>query len=1736
MVDFIANLQGLAFSFAEPEDALEDLSGCLVQVQSGKDCDAGKVVPKKQQKLIKRQAARVAHQKAKEKLSQFDRSTCFSHNRLKILQFGTIISDRSSFHDKTHLWPVGFKASYSDSESYVTYTCEIVDGMPEVQDVPGFKIILKCSQNLREVTRRTAAEAWKAALILLLHEGNEVEKKAAQYALEMDPHLERRFGVDLNEVRELLEGLEGALECSKYFFLREKEIEKELSHSKPKKRKQHRNVDDENEPPGKKKFDHPGNSSATCSSNHKVLEDGLLEMYTNEGPFSPSKSVVEWKYLDSPVNGALRLFASEFSKIMCCVHLRSDKKTITSGCHKNALARMLNVIQRNGELPISPWNAIAETGCVICEVHVLKAGRYTLAVESVLGARVGKELEFVAYPLMTLSISNSTGEVRHPSLELGDAFELRCLVRDKNQIDGLGHAVVKSLLQDMKEDIKTGLQIPQSIDMQIESTEDVPAFYSWDICEMDNSIGLQCQRAETASFAELGVRNVTCSFSGILHTKEFDNTMSVACEYVSTPFSVHALEVTKFQLFSGSNDWNGVFEVRNQFNYPAFCTVEYAALIQESSDVTNSNKGDDSCSVSVTSDFEKMELRCKTSQHNSQFEFELCHPVPHTARNRSYILIITVLCNKGTQKKYNISCKETVFVVCRSHDAQHWNCTDVCDFVIEMLPENCGVQLVRHSVSSYFHEGTCMVEAGERWTLEICAADDDKYPWFRITHGVWHEYLQCVKLRHFLEGSVQRVAFLQASAADDCRRLRISESQADYPLEIGIHTFDLVICRDGKEEPRLIDSIDVLVVATPKSVSVVHPPAGPPQKVHIATRTWSCTAVLKNEYGINAVCEKIEARFVLDRFSSFRGEVLESNETIAVSVHPADGEAVLFALREQVPSNIRGTYKLEIDVKIWDTYSTTMRTNVSFDAIFSSDPQRWDSHDVVDFVRTQGISTHLKTFVWKVDGENHEVNGVEFVDNCRDHLRDWLSWSNTTRDQVAKIKEVEKNAKNLLEVAKCLQGEYSQYYGQAVFLSEFDPAPSPSTKLGEGASANVFKAKWVRNEQDVALKMFKCSLQDVSCILLTISKEVKQMRKFRMCPNVVYCYKMVMGFEQVGIVMELAETDLAKLIKSWKGTENEWAKETWDQCVGRLLGAAKGLLQLHQYNTLHGDVKSQNILICGPNTKIADLGQVQIDGSIISSHPIAASSMRTFQNYITWQFSAPEAYFNRMSSEKVRLKSDSWSFAAVALHTATRRMPFEGQKFDQYMIEYQHPSQESRSLDRKLSLHDTTGKDCPTTILEICKLCSDVDPQKRLSFDAITEKLEQALRPIQKTEMLYGFFSQDHKGNIQVQMEAENLNFFLEVKAKCSHFNLVTFPRPSLERFKLSIAEAHQKRVFSLLFSGHGYEKKGFVFCDSVIEPFEEIASVLRKHVETGKKTIECVFLNACETEELGNQLFRIGITYVICWTSLVADRKALDFSVDFYTALAETFPRDYFRAFREAKTRMESKHGHLQGLPKLLSDSGARLSEDLLLKYDHSFEQETLGDNDLGSQRSWRSPEDGQDLDLSALAGVEERNTLRSLNYPMVLNGKEIAVGNGINKMGKLDQDARRVMKISSFSQLWGSSGQVFKHVTDPQNKVTKCMLLEAINFLQKAIDFRKSHQQRFTACPKGKEAFKRLDGNKGCTCKYCSHAWMIYIMELCLSELQDHLATMSSKDVTEHRGLGEDCAMLDSPFSGSF
>jgi hypothetical protein len=77
--------------------------------------------------------------------------------------------------------------------------------------------------------------------------------------------------------------------------------------------------------------------------------------------------------------------------------------------------------------------------------------------------------------------------------------------------------------------------------------------------------------------------------------------------------------------------------------------------------------------------------------------------------------------------------------------------------------------------------------------------------------------------------------------------------------------------------------------------------------------------------------------------------------------------------------------------------------------------------------------------------------------------------------------------------------------------------------------------------------------------------------------------------------------------------------------------------------------------------------------------------------------------------------------------------------------------------------------------------------------------------------------------------------------------------------------------------------------------------------------TIECVVLNACETEDIGKKLRKAGVTYVVCWRSEVDDTTATEFAVNFFTALDQsdvTKDMDYKHAFEQAVARMGSGGG----------------------------------------------------------------------------------------------------------------------------------------------------------------------------------------------------------------------------------
>ena len=104
--------------------------------------------------------------------------------------------------------------------------------------------------------------------------------------------------------------------------------------------------------------------------------------------------------------------------------------------------------------------------------------------------------------------------------------------------------------------------------------------------------------------------------------------------------------------------------------------------------------------------------------------------------------------------------------------------------------------------------------------------------------------------------------------------------------------------------------------------------------------------------------------------------------------------------------------------------------------------------------------------------------------------------------------------------------------------------------------------------------------------------------------------------------------------------------------------------------------------------------------------------------------------------------------------------------------------------------------------------------------------------------------------------------------------------------------------------------------------------------------TIECVVLNACETEEMGKKLRSAGVSHVVCWRSEVQDTTAKRFALDFYASLNQQEQgQDYGRAFEQAVARMDSGGGAARIPQKhlaagavdyvcLLSESGDRFPD----------------------------------------------------------------------------------------------------------------------------------------------------------------------------------------------------------------
>jgi CHAT domain-containing protein len=184
---------------------------------------------------------------------------------------------------------------------------------------------------------------------------------------------------------------------------------------------------------------------------------------------------------------------------------------------------------------------------------------------------------------------------------------------------------------------------------------------------------------------------------------------------------------------------------------------------------------------------------------------------------------------------------------------------------------------------------------------------------------------------------------------------------------------------------------------------------------------------------------------------------------------------------------------------------------------------------------------------------------------------------------------------------------------------------------------------------------------------------------------------------------------------------------------------------------------------------------------------------------------------------------------------------------------------------------------------------------------------------------------------IDVHQEAQELmTMFTDVRAS---FVVHVHPQPCFKHFTDSMQSARGRNVRLLHLAGHNNTKCEFSWLKASAGsteyeaiPIDKLIGILTTEAAGANGgTIECVVLNACETEEMGKKLRSAGVPHIVCWRSKVRDDTARVFARDFYASLNQQDPeRDYARAFQHAVARMAAGSGGKKHLGKKYLAAGA--------------------------------------------------------------------------------------------------------------------------------------------------------------------------------------------------------------------
>ncbi|KAG0569471.1 hypothetical protein KC19_6G093000 [Ceratodon purpureus] len=289
-------------------------------------------------------------------------------------------------------------------------------------------------------------------------------------------------------------------------------------------------------------------------------------------------------------------------------------------------------------------------------------------------------------------------------------------------------------------------------------------------------------------------------------------------------------------------------------------------------------------------------------------------------------------------------------------------------------------------------------------------------------------------------------------------------------------------------------------------------------------------------------------------------------------------------------------------------------------------------------------------------------------------------------------------------------------------LSKLFALVEPVEQVGRGASATVYKAKWLGTW--VAEKTFEGSEN------AEFDKEAEILS--RLChPNITSMFCCAKKRRNCSIIMELMDGDLDHLMKRKcdGSADSDCAPFPILEAVDIMDQIGEGVKYLHSEGIVHRDLKSQNILYKKVKAGNLDIGYAHVkvtDFGVSKTRDKSVTNSDLTFNVGTSRWMPPEVIKLAMGSSQTwwfrktekapsyPFKVDSYSFGMVCYEILTGHRPF-------YAINLE------KDVKRRVMEHGERPKlpdDCPLKLRTLIEKCWSQKPTERPTFAEICGELK----------------------------------------------------------------------------------------------------------------------------------------------------------------------------------------------------------------------------------------------------------------------------------------------------------------------------------------------------------------------------------------------------------------------------